>query len=100
MKKKLKKKDFELLRLEEIDVELGGDIAERFSRQHRKDDETLEAQEERGLIWSGLHEFGVALGCKAGKAARERFVASMNSGTSASDLRKNAGIIFEAWFGF
>jgi peptide-methionine (S)-S-oxide reductase len=80
MKKKLKDNDFELLSLEEIDVELGGDIAERFSRQHRKDDESLDAQEERGLIWTGLNAFGLALGVNAGKAARERFVASMNSG--------------------
>jgi hypothetical protein len=72
-------KRLELLFLEEIDVELGSDIATRLSLQHRKGDESIEAQEERGLIWSGLCEFGVSLGSKDAKIARERFTSSMNS---------------------
>jgi peptide-methionine (S)-S-oxide reductase len=84
MKKKLTGNEFEMLRLQEIDLELGGDIAGRFSGQHRKDDESLEAQEQRGLIWTGLNAFGLALGSKEGKAARELFVASMTSGQGSS----------------
>ena len=82
MKKKLQPDELDLLMLEEIEFELGGDIAERFSLQYRKGDGSLWAQKERGLIWSGLHEFGKALVDEAGKAERKRFVATMKHGPS------------------